>query len=179
MLVSGMPRTAPPISLCAADIEKLELVAPRPKSSQRDALRYSIILECALGKSNKQIAVLLGVSQPTVGKWRSRFASEGIAALCDAPRSGHPRAISDQKVEAVLTRTLGGPPENRTHWSRRSMAKEMGIGQDSVGRIWRTFGVKPHVVRGFKLSKDPMFAEKVRDIVGLYLAPPGQGAGTQ
>jgi transposase len=167
-----MPRTAPPISLSAADIEKLELVASRPKSSQRDALRASIILECALGKTNRQIALLLGVSQPTVGKWRTRFAAEGIAALCDAPRSGHPRTISDQKVEAVLTRTLEGPPENRTHWSRRSMAKEMGIGQDSVGRIWRTFGVKPHVVRGFKLSKDPMFAEKVRDIVGLYLNPP-------
>jgi transposase len=172
MLEFRMPRNAPEITLTGNERNKLELIASRPKSSQREAFRASIVLECALGKKNKEIAKALGVSQLTVGKWRSRFASDGMAGLVDAPRSGPKRTISDQKVEEVLTRTMEGPPENRTHWSRRAMAKEMGIGQDSIGRIWRTFGVKPHVVNGFKLSKDPMFAEKVRDIVGLYLNPP-------
>ena len=105
-------------------------------------------------------------------KWRNRFAGGGIAALCDAPRPGKPRTITDSKVEEVLTRTLESPPKNRTHWSRRLMAAEMGIGRESVGRIWRTFGVKPHVLDGFKVSTDPAFVEKVRDIVGLYLSPP-------
>jgi transposase len=172
MLVCWMPRNAPTITLSEEERNKLELIASRPKSSQREASRASIILECAGGNANKVIAKTLGVSQPTVGKWRCRFASDGMAGLVDAPRSGPERTISDEKVEEVLTRTMEGPPENRTHWSRRAMAKEMGIGQDSVGRIWKTFGVKPHVVNGFKLSKDPMFAEKVRDIVGLYLNPP-------
>lgn len=135
-------------------------------------MRASIILECARGRSNREVAVELGVTVQTVGKWRVRFTRDRMAGLVDAPRSGHPRTISDAKVEEVLTRTLEAAPKNRTHWSRRAMAKDMGIGQDSVGRIWRTFGVKPHVVRGFKVSSDPMFAEKVRDIVGLYLNPP-------
>ena len=172
MLVSLMARKAPTITLSEAEEDKLELIASRPKSSQRDALRASIILECALGKTNKEIAKLLEVTGPTVGKWRRRYATQGMSGLVDAPRSGHPRTISDKTVEEVLTRTLEGPPENRTHWSRQAMAREMGIGHDSVGRIWRTFGVKPHLKEGFKLSKDPMFAEKVRDVVGLYLNPP-------
>ena len=117
------------------------------------------------------MAVKLAITQQTVGKWRERFAANRINGLVDAPRSGHPRTISDQKVEEILTKTLEGTPKHRTHWSRRGMAKEAGVGQDTVGRIWRAFGVKPHIVRGFKLSKDPMFAKKVRDIVGLYLNP--------
>ncbi len=167
-----MARPVSQISLTADERKKLELVASRPKSSQRDALRAQIILRCSEGLANKQIAQDLGVCVQTVGKWRKRFAAEGMEGLVDAPRPGAPRRISDDQVEAVLTKTLEGPPENRTHWSRRKMAKEMGIGQDSVGRIWRTFGVKPHMVNGFKLSKDPMFVEKTRDIVGLYLSPP-------
>jgi len=167
-----MARKAPTVTLSETEEQKLEVIASRPKSSQRDALRASIILECALGKTNKEIATLLAVTEPTVGKWRGRYAADGMSGLADAPRSGHPRTISDATVEEVLTKTLEGPPENRTHWSRRAMAKEVGIGHDSVGRIWRTFGVKPHLTEGFKLSKDPMFAEKVRDIVGLYLDPP-------
>jgi len=168
----GMGRPVSKISLSATEREKLELMASRPKSSQREALRARIILECAQDKQNQQVAAELGISNPTVGKWRERFALNGMEGLVDAPRSGCPRTISDEKVEEVLTKTLEGPPSNRTHWSRRDMAREMGVGQDSVGRIWRTFGVKPHVVKGFKLSKDPMFAEKVRDVVGLYLNPP-------
>lgn len=167
-----MPRPVSSITLSEVDREKLELIASRPKSSQREALRARIILACADGKMNTEVADMLGICKQTVGKWRERFARDGMAGLVDAPRSGCPRSLSDQKVEEVLTKTLETPPKQRTHWSRRVMAKEAGIGQDSVGRIWRTFGVKPHVVRGFKLSKDPMFTEKVRDVVGLYLNPP-------
>jgi len=167
-----MPRTPPPITLDQYEEEKLELVASRPKSSQRDALRASIILECAQGSSNQEVARDLGISEQTVCKWRKRFFENRISGLVDAPRSGHPRTISDTKVEEVLTKTMEKPPENRTHWSRREMAKQTGIGQDSVGKIWRTFGLKPHLVESFKLSADPMFTEKVRDIIGLYLNPP-------
>lgn len=165
-------RVAPKIELSAADKQKLQLMASRPKSSQRDSIRARILLACSEDKDNQSVAEELSISVQTVGKWRSRFSEEGLAGLVDAPRSGAPRTISDQTVEAVLTKTLEGPPPNRTHWSRRAMAKEMGIGQDSVGRIWKVFGVKPHIVGGFKLSKDPMFVEKTRDIVGLYLNPP-------
>jgi len=167
-----MPRTASPIELSAQEREKLELIASRPKSSQRDAKRARIILLCAEEKTNTEIAAIMGACVQTVGKWRERFAADGIAGLADAPRSGAPRTISDKKVEEVLTKTLEGIPGHLTHWSRRKMARAAGIGQTSVGRIWRAFGVKPHVVRGFKLSKDPMFTEKVRDVVGLYLNPP-------
>ena len=169
-----MSRVSPSIELSGKDRAKLELTAARAKSSQRDSLRARIVLACALGGQSKEIAIELGVCEQTVGKWRRRFALEGMAGLVDSPRSGTPRTISDERVEEVLTRTLEGPPQNRTHWSRRRMAKAAGIGQDSVGRIWRVFGVKPHVVNGFKPSKDPMFAEKVRDVVGLYLAPPAK-----
>lgn len=165
-------RVAPELKISEPVREKLELMASRPKSSQRDSIRARIILACAEGKRNKEVAGELSVTVQTVGKWRTRFSEEGLAGLVDAPRSGAPRTISDEKVESVLTKTLEGPPPNRTHWSRRAMAKKMGIGQDSVGRIWSTFGVKPHIVGGFKISKDPMFAEKTRDIVGLYLNPP-------
>lgn len=165
-------RVAPELKLSKIVKGKLELMASRPKSSQRDAIRARIILACAEGKRNQEVAKELSITVQTVGKWRMRFKDSGLEGLVDAPRSGAPRTISDETVESVLTKTLEGPPPNRTHWSRRSMAKEMGIGQDSVGRIWNVFGVKPHIVGGFKLSKDPMFAEKTRDIVGLYLNPP-------
>jgi transposase len=167
-----MPRVATPIELSEFEKTKLELIASRPKSLRRDSQRAQLILCCASGETNKEVAATVGVTVQTVAKWRKRFLGNRLGSLVDAPRSGCPRTISDKKVEEVLTKTLEAPPKNRTHWSRRRMAKEMGMGQDSVGRIWRTFGVKPHVVKGFKLSKDPMFAEKVRDVVGLYLNPP-------
>lgn len=164
-----------PIIITLADDErdKLRLLRSRPKTSQRDALRASIILACADGNpTNTGVARKCGCDIQTVRKWRNRYAAEGVPALCDAPRPGKPRKISDLKVEEVLTMTLESPPDNRTHWSRRTMAAKAGIGRESVGRIWRTFGVKPHIVGGFKLSTDPAFVEKVRDIVGLYLSPP-------
>lgn len=168
-----MPKPAEKIVLSDSEREKLALIASRPKSAQREAIRARIILACANEKlKNIEIAAQLGVTQHTVGKWRRRFLQNGMEGLADAPRSGCPRTISDKKVEEVLTKTLEAPPKERTHWSRRRMAREVGIGQDSVGRIWRTFGVKPHVVRGFKISKDPMFVEKTKDVVGLYLNPP-------
>jgi Transposase and inactivated derivatives len=148
------------------------LIANRPKSNQRDALRARIILEASGGLSNTEIARRERVSLPTVGKWRSRYARQKIEALADAPRSGAPRSIDDKKVEEVLTKTLETTPRARTHWSSRLMAKEAGISEHSVLRIWRAFGLKPHRVDSFKLSADPMFVEKVRDIVGLYLNPP-------
>lgn len=167
-----MPRTPVPIVLSEAERDKLELIASRPKSSQRDATRARIVLACAEGMSNTEVAARTATTVQTVGKWRTRFSEQRIDGLTDAPRSGAPRTISDKTVEEVLTKTLEGVPGHLTHWSRRKMARETGIGQTSVGRIWMTFGVKPHVVRGFKLSKDPMFTEKVRDVVGLYLNPP-------
>ena len=142
------------------------MIANRPKSNQRDALRARIILGASEGLSNTEIARREKVSLPTVGKWRSRYAKERIDALADAPRSGAPRSIDDKKVEEVLTKTLEGAPRARTHWSSRLMAKEAGISEHSVLRIWRAFGLKPHRVDSFKLSNDPMFVEKVRDIVG-------------
>ena len=160
------------IVLSPAEKEKLILIASRPKSSQRDAERARIILGASEGLSNTEIARRERVSLPTVGKWRSRYAREKIEALADAPRSGAPRSIDDKKVEEVITKTLERTPRAQTHWSSRLMAKEAGISEHSVLRIWRAFGLKPHRVDSFKLSADPMFVEKVRDIVGLYLNPP-------
>jgi transposase len=165
-------RPVAPIVLNPAEKEKLTLIASRPKSNQRDAQRARIILGASEGLSNTEIARRERVSLPTVGKWRSRYAREKVAALADAPRSGSPRRIDDKKVEEVLTKTLEGTPRAHTHWSSRLMAKEAGISDHSVLRIWRAFGLKPHRVDSFKLSNDPMFVEKVRDIVGLYLNPP-------
>lgn len=152
--------------------QKLVLLATRPKTTQRDALRARIILRAADGEQNVSIARNLGISNQTVGKWRQRFAADRLGGLVDAPRPGQPRTISDQKVEEVVTKTLESKPAARTHWSTRSLAKESGISADSVRRIWKAFGLKPHLVKSFKLSTDPMFVEKVRDIVGLYLSPP-------
>lgn len=160
------------INLSQEESEKLQLIARRPKSQQGLALRAKIVLSCAQNKPNQTVAREIRVSVHTVGKWRRRFASEGMAGLVDAPRSGAPRQISDQKVEEVVTKTLETTPAARTHWSSWLMAKEAKISQHSVRRIWQAFGLKPHLVKSFKLSSDPMFVEKVRDITGLYLNPP-------
>lgn len=152
--------------------DKLRLISSRPKTSQRDALRARIVLEAASGKSNVEIAKTLGISHLTVGKWRNRFAKDRLEGMVDAPRSGKPRSIADDKVEEVVSLTLEEKPEGKTHWSTRSMAKKVGLSHDSIKRIWGAFGLKPHLVKGFKLSTDPMFTEKVRDIIGLYLNPP-------
>jgi transposase len=160
------------IILTAPEKNKLTLMARRPTARQQDALRARIILACAEGLTNQEVARRERVCLPTVGKWRRRFATGRLEALTDAPRSGAPRKISDAAVEEVVTKTLETTPSARTHWSSRRMAKASGISEHSVLRIWHAFGLKPHLTKGFKLSTDPMFVEKVRDIAALYLNPP-------
>lgn len=166
----GRPRKL----LIISDDERgeLERLARRRKSAQQLALRARIVLACASGASNTEVAELLQVSLPTVGKWRERFRVDRLAGLSDEPRSGAPRVIDDERIERMIARTLESLPQGQTHWSRATMAAESGLSRSSVGRIWRAFGLKPHRVDSFKLSSDPHFIEKVRDVVGLYMSPP-------
>lgn len=167
-----MGRPKAEIVLNESEREQLEVWTRRRKTAQALALRSRIILECATGVDSKAVAQRLWVSQQTVSKWRNRFALSRLDGLLDAPRSGAPRTIDDARVDAVIARTLETVPRNATHWSTRSMACEMGLSQTAVSRIWRAFGLQPHRQETFKLSTDPLFVDKVRDIVGLYLAPP-------
>ena len=160
------------IILADDEREKLEAWARRPKTSQRLAMRSRIVLAAALGESNTRIAADLGVTLPTVGKWRQRFIDLRLDGLADEPRPGAPRTITDAQVEDVVTRTLESKPKNATHWSTRGMARTLGLSQTAVSRVWRSFGLKPHLTESFKLSTDPFFVEKVRDVVGLYMDPP-------
>jgi transposase len=152
--------------------ETLERWARRPKSAQSLALRCRIVLLCAEGVINGKVAARLGASAATVGKWRRRFAELRLEGLQDEPRPGVPRTVSDEDVERVVVKTLEETPQDATHWSTRSMARATGMSRSTVGRIWQAFGLKPHLTESFKLSPDPMFIDKVRDIVGLYLNPP-------
>jgi len=161
-----------PLELSEEERTTLERWARRPKSSQALALRCRIVLACAEGKSNTQVAGELGIQRATAGKWRSKFVAQGLDGLHDEPRPGAPRTIGDDAVEAVVVKTLEETPLDATHWSTRSMAKATGMSQSAISRIWRAFGLKPHLVETFKLSPDPLFVEKVRDVVGLYLNPP-------
>ncbi len=170
MARSGRP--LPVLELSAAESEELRRWERRRKTAQALALRARIILHCAQGRSNGEVAERLGIARPTVGKWRQRFVERRGAGLLDEPRSGHPRTVSDADIEQMLVRTLESQPTDATHWSTRSMANASGLSQSTVGRIWRAFGLQPHRTESFKLSTDPQFIEKVRDIVGLYLAPP-------
>ena len=131
-----------------------------------------MILRCADGLTNKAVAAEIGVHEHTVGKWRRRFLKERIDGLSDEPRPGRPRTLSDEKVAAVIERTLETTPADATHWSLRSMARESGLSHTTVRRIWGAFGLQPHRSERFKLSGDPYFVDKVRDIIGLYLSPP-------
>lgn len=151
---------------------QLEAWARRPKSAQALALRSRIVLATAEGGSNVEVGERLGVDRGTVRKWRTRFALDRLEGLLDEPRPGRPRTITDEQVEAVITKTLESTPKNATHWSTRSMAAESGLSQTAVSRIWRAFGLQPHRQDSWKLSKDPQFVDKVKDVVGLYLAPP-------
>lgn len=160
--------------LTAEEHDKLAMLARRPKSDQRTALRARIVLDCASGLNNKQVAYKRAINVTTVGKWRQRFVEHRLSGLGDAPRPGQPRKITDAQVEAVVTRTLETLPKDATHWSTRTMAQASGLSQNAIVRIWRAFGLKPHLQDNFKLSTDPFFVEKVRDIVGLYLNPPEQ-----
>jgi transposase len=152
--------------------QKLEQWAGRPKSTQRLALRARIVLACAEGRTNTEVARHLRVAAPTVGKWRARFVADRLEGLADEPRPGAPRTLTDAQVEAVITRTLENKPEAATHWSTRGMARAAGLSQTAIVRIWHAFGLQPHRSETFKLSTDPFFVEKVRDVVGLYLNPP-------
>ncbi len=152
--------------------EQLLRWSRRAKSSQALALRSKIVLGCAEGADNKTVAATVGCTETTVGKWRRRFVTDRLDGLVDEPRPGAPRSISDEQIEQVVVATLERSPRNATHWSRSSMAAETGLSESSIGRIWRAFGLKPHLVDTFKLSSDPLFIEKVRDVVGLYLDPP-------
>lgn len=166
----GRPKVE--IVLNASEREQLEAWTRRRKTAQALALRSRIVLECATGVDSRVVAQRLSVSQQTVSKWRNRFASNRLDGLLDAPRSGAPRTIDDTRVDAVIAKTLESVPRNATHWSTRSMARAMGLSQTAVSRIWRAFGLQPHRQETFKLSTDPLFVDKVRDIVGLYLDPP-------
>jgi len=165
-------RQAPVVVLSEQERETLERWARRPKSAQALALRCRIVLAAAAGDSNEEIAARLACNRNTVGKWRGRFVERRLDGLHDEPRPGKPRTISDEDVERVIVKTLEETPAAATHWSTRSMAQATGMSQTAVSRIWRAFGLKPHLVETFKLSPDPQFIDKVRDIVGLYLNPP-------
>jgi transposase len=169
---TGRPKT--PLILTVLEQEKLNLIARRPKTSQRAALRARIVLACAAEPNNQKVARQVGASAMTVGKWRCRFVAGRLAALGDLPRSGPPRTVTDKQVEAVITKTLETKPKAATHWSTRSLARETGLSHDTISRIWHAFGLQPHRQDNFKLSTDPFFVEKVRDIVGLYMSPPAR-----
>jgi len=167
-----MGRPTQPIVLTDEERDKLQQWAHRPKTSQRLALRARIVLGCADGMENRQVARQLRITDQTVCKWRERFRQARLEGLADEPRPGAPRQITDSQVEALITRTLESAPPQGTHWSTRTMAKTIGMSQSAVSRVWRAFSLQPHRVETFKLSSDPFFVEKVRDIVGLYLNPP-------
>lgn len=164
----------PMAELVLSEDERATLVrwSRRSKSSQALAQRCRIVLGCADGKTNRQVADELGIWPQTVGKWRRRFLERRLEGLVDEPRPGAPRKITDDRVEEVVVNTLERSPKDATHWSRASMAAESGLSKSTVGRIWKAFGLKPHQVDTFKLSNDPQFIDKVRDVVGLYLDPP-------
>ena len=169
-----MPRGRPKAELrvSAEDLNTLTRWTARRKTAQAIALRARIILRSATGRSNRQIAAELGITSQTAGKWRRCYIQRGLAGLLDEPRSGAPRRISDEQIEAVVVKTLESTPRDATHWSTRGMAQATGLSDTTVLRIWRAFGLQPHRTETFKLSPDPQLVEKVRDIVGLYLNPP-------
>jgi transposase len=170
MGVRGRPKAE--LQLSTEERLTLERLINRRKSAQAMALRARIVLTCAKGLTNQAVATGLGVNQATVGKWRRRFVEQRLDGLFDEPRPGAPRSITDDQVEAVIVKTLEEKPTDATHWSTRSMATASGLSQSSISRIWGAFGLQPHRAESFKLSTDPLFIEKVRDVVGLYLDPP-------
>jgi transposase len=170
-------RPIPPLTLTDTERETLERWARRAKTAQAVAQRARLILGCAAGQTHTVVAHERRLTKQTVGKWRSRFLARRLDGLLDEPRPGAPRTITDAQVERVLTRTLETTPVDATHWSTRSMAQASGLSRSAVHRIWRAFALQPHRTETFKLSADPLFIEKVRDIVGLYLQPPDRALG--
>ena len=166
----GRPKAS--LVLSVEERDELQRLVRRSRTNRRLAFRASIVLAGADGATNTQVAAKVRASAATVGMWRKRFVENRLAGLYDEPRVGAPRRISDEAVEKIVVQTLETKPKGETHWSTRGMAEKAGISHTSVSKIWRAFGLKPHVSRGFKLSDDPQFVEKVRDVVGLYMNPP-------
>jgi transposase len=160
------------IELSEVERDQLEAWTRRRTSAQALAQRSRIVLLAAEGLKNTEIAERLAIKRGTAATWRSRFAVDRLDGLVDEPRPGRPRTITDEQVEEVIVKTLESTPRDATHWSTRSMAREVGLTQSTVLRIWRAFGLQPHRQETWKLSKDPQFVAKVRDVVGLYLDPP-------
>jgi transposase len=161
-----------PVELTARERARLESWTRRRTSAQALAMRSRIVLLAADGRTNTEIAAELKIHRNVAGKWRSRFVEQRLDGLLDEPRPGRPRTITDEQVEEVVIKTLETTPRDSTHWSTRSMAREVGLTQSAVLRIWRAFGLQPHRQDTWKLSKDPQFIAKVKDVVGLYLNPP-------
>lgn len=166
----GRPKES--LELTQVERHELERLVRRATVSQRLAGRARIVLLCAEGVLNTEAAAQLGCSSATVGKWRQRFVERRLDGLYDEPRPGGPRTVSDEMVEDLVVRTLETTPKGATHWSTRSMAKHVEMSSSTIGRIWRAFGLQPHRSETFQLSTDPLFVEKVRDVVGLYMEPP-------
>ena len=168
----------PKVALILTDDERVRLdsLAHRSRTAPHLARRARIILACAEGVDNKVVAKRLRMSPTTVCKWRARFLRDRLDGLYDEPRPGAPRRISDEQIEQVIVRTLEQTPQGATHWSTRGMAKASGLGRTTIGEIWRAFRLQPHRTETFKLSKDPLLIEKIRDIVGLYMHPPEHAA---
>jgi transposase len=165
-------RRLAPLVLSDEERSELKGLAARRKTGQALAQGARIVLACAEGSENKDVAADLNVGPGTVGKWRRRYVERRMDGLHDEPRSGAPRSIDDTRIEAVSVKTLESVPAAATHWSSRGMAKQSGLSVSSVQRIWRAFGLQPHRMETFKLSTDPQFVAKVRDVVGLYISPP-------
>ena len=165
-------RPVPEMTLAPGERTTLESWVRRRKTAHGLAQRARIVLACAGGMTNTAVAREVGLTRVTVGKWRARFLERRLDGLLDEPRPGAPRRVGDADVERVLTLTLETTPRDATHWSTRSMAARSGLSRNTVHRIWRAFGLQPHRTETFKLSTDPLFIEKVRDIVGLYMNPP-------
>jgi transposase len=161
-----------PLQVTDDERRVLEQWARRPKTSQRLALRARVVLACGEGLTNRAVAARVQLSSNSVSKWRERFRVHRLEGLTDEPRPGAPRVVTDDRVVDVITQTLEGPPPEQTQWSARTMAERAGLSKSTISRIWRTFGLQTHRLDTFKLSADPQFVEKVRDIVGLYLNPP-------
>jgi len=165
-------RPTAPLMLTMTERETLQQWTRRPKTAQALAQRARMILACAAGQTNTAVAREVPVPQQTVCKWRQRFVTHRLDGLLDEPRPGAPRRVTDVEVERIVTQTLETTPTHATHWSTRAMAQRSGVSRSTVHRIWRAFSLQPHRSETFKLSADPLFVEKVRDIVGLYLHPP-------
>jgi transposase len=170
--MANIGRPKKPLVVTEDERDALVRLTKRARVNRSLAFRARLVLACAEGETNSDVARRCRTTNATVGKWRSRFIERRLDGIYDEPRVGAPRRITDADVEAVIVNTLETTPPGETHWSTRMMARKAGMSHTTVGRIWRTFGLKPHVTASFKISPDPQLVEKVRDVVGLYMNPP-------